>query len=150
MNYIKDMVTIGLIEIPDEISLIIPVTGCGRNCQECHTPELQNKHNGESFTLDVLKGLLKRHENFISCVCFFEGDKDSEILSMCKEIHRRRLKTALYTGADRVDDLAVELFDYIKLGHYDKDLGGLSSRTSNQMLFYHKQDITYKFRERTK
>jgi len=149
MNYIKSMVTVGLIEIPDEISLIIPVAGCGRKCPSCHTPELQDRNNGEPFTLDILKGLLDCHMGLISCVCFFEGSRDGAILSMCKEIKRRRLKTALYTGANHVDDFVVSMFDYVKLGPYDERFGGLADRHTNQRLFYHKQDITYKFWERT-
>lgn len=144
------MVTIGLIEIPDEISLIIPVSGCGRSCSGCHTPELQDRNNGELFTLNILKNLLDKYTGLISCVCFFEGAGDGAILSMCKETKRRGLKTALYTGASRADKFVTVMFDYVKLGAYDVKYGGLSDKKTNQRLFYHKQDITYKFWDRIK
>jgi len=122
MNYIKSYVTIGLIEIPDEISLIIPVTGCNRSCPECHMPELQSAENGEPFTLDILKSLLIQYKGIISCVCFFEGAKDGSILSMCKEIHKQRLYTALYTGESVADEFTVNIFDYINPDYQSADI----------------------------
>lgn len=146
MNYLPEWTTVRFIEVPDEISLVIPITGCGRHCENCHTPELQDGSNGVPFTLDILKLFIAMYKD-ISCVCFFEGDKHPDIIPMLKYIKKKHLKTALYTGADEVDSFVPEWFDYVKIGHYDPKLGGLDSKTTNQKMYYHNDDITYKFRK---
>jgi anaerobic ribonucleoside-triphosphate reductase activating protein len=59
-------------------------------------------------------------------------------------------KIGWYSGKDELsDEIELELFDYIKLGHYDEELGGLNKETTNQRLFKVNngklEDITEKF-----
>ena len=59
------------------------------------------------------------------------------------------IKTAWYTGLSEIPNINLDYFDYIKIGAYIKDLGGLKSPTTNQRLYKIEdkklEDITYKF-----
>lgn len=59
-------------------------------------------------------------------------DRLTELLVIAKSFN---LKTAMYTGLDVLEPELVNLLDYYKLGKYDKQLGGLSSATTNQRLY---------------
>jgi len=46
------------------------------------------------------------------------------------------IKIGWYSGMDELsDEIDIEFFDYIKIGHYDEELGGLSKKTTNQRLY---------------
>lgn len=53
------------------------------------------------------------------------------LLDLVKSVN---LKTALYTGLEQLPDLLTEKLDYVKLGPYMRELGGLDSPTTNQRL----------------
>ena len=62
------------------------------------------------------------------------------------------VKTCLYSGSDALNELSELLaeLDYIKIGRYQKEFGGLNSKTTNQRMYEIKDgkisdDITYKF-----
>lgn len=63
------------------------------------------------------------------------GDWEIEELKEIKNfIKESGLKTAIYSGSDRLETLIVlkELqFDYIKIGSYKEKLGGLDKKTTN-------------------
>lgn len=153
MNYFPDEVTIGLIEIPDEISLIIPLAGCGHRCKNCHSPHYQDTNNGVRITPDILFSLLESYKEKISCICFFNGEDFEDTVSFIKNIKNfYSYKIAIYTGFDciqTIDSSILENIDYIKVGHYNEKLGGLDSKTTNQRLFKIEDsnyiDITSKF-----
>jgi len=58
-------------------------------------------------------------------------------------------KTAWYSGNSKLYENAHHYFDYIKLGKYIKELGGLNSSTTNQRFYRIENermiDMTYKF-----
>ena len=153
LNYFPDEVTIGLIEVPDEISLIIPLAGCGHKCINCHSPQYQDKNNGTELTSEMLFPLLDKYKEKVSCICFFNGEDSDELACVMYDIKKfYNYKTALYTGFDciqTIDEYILENLDYIKIGHYNEKLGGLNSKTTNQKLFKIQDsnyiDITYKF-----
>jgi anaerobic ribonucleoside-triphosphate reductase activating protein len=60
------------------------------------------------------------------------------------------LETAIYSGRDEVEDELFEHFDYVKVGSYQADKGPLNKETTNQRLYYHREDITSKFWNRKK
>jgi anaerobic ribonucleoside-triphosphate reductase activating protein len=56
------------------------------------------------------------------------------------------LKTAWYSGVDvinRGDVIILKHLDFVKLGHYDLELGGLDSPTTNQRLYKRVSDSNY-------
>lgn len=127
------------LEIPNEICLCIYISGCQNSCQECHYPELQSCEYGDPLG-DEFIDIMDAYQQQITGVCFMgEGDLSSEsrkeFLAFAKEIKGRGLKTALYSGRDVEIEEWMNIFDYIKLGSYIKERGGLTCRTTNQVLY---------------
>ena len=145
---------IALQEIPDEITLAINISGCPNHCDGCHSPWLQ-EDTGTPLNEETLDVILKNHDGF-SCICFMGGDGDVPMVSQLAKYvkDKYKLKVAWYSGKDdlpKKTEMDYENFDYIKIGHYDKNRGGLDSLWTNQRLLEVKhgtlfQDITNKIR----
>lgn len=82
------------------------------------------------------------------------GDQHLDDLKrQCKFVNKnyRNLKLAIYTGAADISALGdvANYFEYVKIGPYIPELGGLDSPTTNQRLYFNGldkwYDITYKF-----
>lgn len=140
-------------EVPDEISLALSFSECPRNCEGCHTPDL-SKSMGEHLTPHKLEEILQSTmSNHVSCILFYGGEWDCVNLNifsvLCKSYNK---KIALYTGANTFEELdqhLLGLLDYVKLGEYKKEFGGLESKKTNQR-FYKRvscgwEDLTYIF-----
>lgn len=125
-------------EIPNEISLSLEISNCPFRCEECHTPELQ-QDIGTELTQDVFVSLIEQNrlnnKMLISCVLFMGGDQHPELCELLDICKRYELKTALYTGAESIDSKLIKKLDYVKLGPFIKELGGLKSKTTNQVLY---------------
>lgn len=125
-------------EIPKEISLSLEITNCPNRCKGCHTPELQ-QDIGTELTEAELRRIIestKLGKKFlVSCILFMGGDQHKELISLLKIVKEYDLKTALYTGNDFVDVDIIKELDYVKLGAYVEELGGLTEKTTNQKLF---------------
>ena len=136
-------------EIPDEVTLAVNLTNCPHRCIGCHSPHL--RHNiGEPLDANVLDGILDKYGRQITCVCFMGGDRQpKDVATLARYLRQHtKLKLAWYSGNDIMPRYA-NLFDYVKIGGYKADLGGLNSRTTNQRLFRitHNipEDITSRF-----
>lgn len=136
-------------EIPDMLSLAINLTNCQNNCIGCHSPELRGDI-GNVLTEDVLDKLI--NDNFgINCVLFMgEGNDKETLIALAKYIKTKyNLKTAIYSGRNKVEDEFYGVFDYIKIGPYVEKYGPLNSETTNQKFYFVGndgiEDITYKF-----
>lgn len=126
-------------EVPDEITLCINLSCCPHKCDGCHSPYLQ-KDIGEILNKSELDNLIKDNSG-ITCVSFMGGDND--IPSLCylanyvKE--KYNLKVCWYTGLgwspSQMYGPIVKTFDYIKTGPYIKELGPLTSKTTNQRFY---------------
>ena len=139
-------------EIPDEISLSFAISNCPHRCEGCHSPELRTDCGRE--VAEILAPTINKYKKAITCVLFLGGDDDKQIgellgaLTYCKMLG---LKTALYSGQDNfaANCQLAYLLDYYKVGSYKKDLGALSSPTTNQRLYKKNngrwEDITYRF-----
>lgn len=103
----------------------------------CHSSDSWNAHKGEELTEIKLKDDLRKFQRGITCVLFMGGDWDvlalNRLLLVVKDFG---LKTALYSGADDVHSDLKSNLDYIKLGSYQKQLGGLESLETNQVLWH--------------
>jgi anaerobic ribonucleoside-triphosphate reductase activating protein len=138
-------------EIPDKITLAINISNCPNSCEGCHSPQLK-EDIGSPLTEKELNKLISSNKG-INCVCLMGGDSDPVgINNLCKYIKSKGLCSAWYSGKDSISQLIDKKnFDYIKIGHYDKDKGPLTSMTTNQRLYYISYlskdllDITYKF-----
>ena len=137
-------------EIPDEITLELGISNCPFRCEGCHSPFLQ-KDIGTELTLEILKELIEDN-NGISCI-LFSGGSPNEVEKVCYYVRTfyPNIKTAWYTGIETIPtNLNLDYFDYIKVGAYKKDLGGLQNPNTNQKLYKKDKDgnwenITYKF-----
>lgn len=154
--------TIVFQEVPNEVSLALNISGCPHHCEGCHSPELAEDVGVE--LLPELKKLVAEYKPFITCVCFMGGDQNlGQLKDAIKIVRAEGLHTAIYTGLDSLDpfiksfkddDQEIELTDYIdflKIGHYDKSLGGLSSPTTNQKMYCfigETEDITWWFQRK--
>lgn len=142
MKYTTTRITMQ--EVPDEITLCINISNCPNRCPNCHSPELQD-NIGKELTDDILLSLIAKNEG-ITCVAFMGGDGDlADVKDMLYVVKwNTSLKTAWYSGNDNVDSEFLELLDYVKLGPYIEERGGLDNVSTNQR-FFKVEDITYKF-----
>lgn len=134
MKYYNAMVVFE--EIPNEITLAINITNCPCHCKGCHSKFLW-EDTGTELTFEELDRLIDKNDG-ITTVCFMGGDAEPEIIDKLAEyVHKvRKLKVGWYSGMDNYyKNINFNWFDYIKLGHYDEDLGPLNKPTTNQKLF---------------
>lgn len=157
LKYVETL--IGFSEIPDEITLCINISNCPCKCTNCHSPYLA-EDIGEELTCAKLEELLQSNKG-ITCVSFMGGDIDpGEIVGLAKYIKTfyPGLKVAWYSGRQELPKhFNLEPFNFIKLGPYIEELGGLDSKTTNQKMYQRVnkefddlylngfEDITYKF-----
>ena len=141
-------------EIPNEITLAINITNCPCKCPGCHSKFLW-EDIGIELTEEELHKLISKNDG-ITTICFMGGDSDpKEINRLAKSIFmldfcNHTYKIGWYSGKDELSkDIELELFDYIKLGHYDDKFGPLNKETTNQHLYKvingELKDITEKF-----
>ena len=125
-------------EIPDEITLAVNISCCPNRCPGCHSPWLW-EDAGEPMTEEMLAALIDRYAAAITCFCFMGGDADPmEIQRLSRFIRDKypNLKTAWYSGKEALPDgFDISCMNYIKIGPYIERLGGLKSKTTNQVLF---------------
>ena len=134
MKYYNSMVVFE--EIPNEITLAINITNCPCHCKGCHSKFLW-EDVGTLLTSDELDRLIDKNDG-ITCVCFMGGDSSPQTINALAEyVHEvRNLKVGWYSGMDNYHkDIEFNWFDYVKLGHYDEELGGLNKKTTNQRLY---------------
>lgn len=123
-------------EIPDEISLGISITGCKIHCPYCHSKELW-QNIGEELSIHKVESLLDEHKG-ATCLLLMGGEHDMDTLTELFMFAHKRIKTAWYAGIDILpkDRKGIlQYLDYIKLGHYDVELGGLQNPNTNQRLY---------------
>lgn len=139
-------------EVPDEISLCINISNCPCHCKGCHSAYLA-EDIGNPLGYWSLNHLIKSNKG-ITCVCFMGGDSEPEwIATLAFRIRRNfpELKVAWYSGRQYIpDNFPLKHIDYIKIGPYIPELGGLDSENTNQIMYKIEDDklidITYRFR----
>lgn len=144
-------------EVPSEITLGVSISGCQIRCQGCHSRELW-EDKGTLLTIEELQNLLNKHKG-ITTLLLLGGEHDIDTLIELFQYAYKKVKTAWYCGLDMIpkDKLGImQYLDYLKLGHYDHELGGLNSPTTNQRFYqiehqgdgsYYEHDITFKFKK---
>lgn len=144
-------------EVPSEITLGVSISGCQIRCPGCHSRELW-EDKGILLTIEELQNLLDKHKG-ITTLLLLGGEHDIDTLTELIQYAYKKVKTAWYCGLDMIpkDKLGImQYLDYLKLGHYDHELGGLNSPTTNQRFYqiehqgdgsYYEHDITFKFKK---
>ena len=123
-------------EVPNEISLAYSITGCNLRCKGCHSPFTWKVNTGTPLDVLSFEKDLEKYGKLISCVLFYGGEWHEDdlvhLLTIAKE--RYGLKTCLYTGLDNVPERIKEKLDFLKIGPWKQELGGLQSPQTNQQL----------------
>lgn len=125
-------------EIPDEVTLAVNISNCPCRCPGCHSTYLW-QDIGKPLTGDVMDKFMQKYGDGITCVCFMGGDGDpAGVASLSRYMHKKYpcIKVGWYSGrtATKQDTAACD-FDYVKFGPFNKALGGLKSKTTNQRLY---------------
>lgn len=132
-------------EIPDEITLAVNISCCPNRCPGCHSPWLW-EDEGESMTDDMICTLIGRYSSAITCFCFMGGDSEPEEIERISRLIKDKfphLKTAWYSGREEVPHgFDLRILDFIKLGPYIAELGGLKSPKTNQVLYKISSDLS--------
>ena len=155
-KYVDTLVTFK--EFPDEISLCINISGCPIHCPECHSKYLW-ENDGKLLLSTRLIDLIDENPG-ITCVGFMGGAQDTyHLLNLAILVRNKypNLKIGWYTGQSEIPEIIsenLEYFDYIKIGPYIKDKGGLDNPNTNQIMYKVNhlldessklENITYKF-----
>ena len=129
-------------EIPDEVTLAINLTCCPNRCDGCHSPHLW-EDIGAELTSDEIDAILRSYLGRITCVCLMGGDNDKNAVeAMATYIKSKyELRFAWYSGREKFPS-NIEDFDYVKLGRYDKEKGGLKSADTNQRIYKVNDDFS--------
>lgn len=126
-------------EIPDETTLAINISNCPCHCKGCHSSYLA-EDIGEPLTERELEKLIKENKG-ITCISFMGGDLDpKEVDRLAQHVPHcyggEELLVAWYSGRQELSkDISLKNFNYIKLGPYIEELGGLKSSNTNQKLY---------------
>lgn len=149
IKYVDYQVTFA--EVPDEVSLAFSISNCPGRCKGCHSPEL--RENIGRDLLEDLPVILQKYSSFVTCVTFLGEGNDLSSLKKALDIAKAHgLKTCVYYGRDEYTD-ELPFSDYVKIGHYDAQYGGLSDPLTNQRFYqlHHKgweiefTSLTHKF-----
>ena len=121
-------------EVPGEISLCFSISGCPLQCEGCHSPYLWKEGSGTRLTSEYFQKRLDQYTGLASCVLFMGGEWHSRaLLEHLKHARQQGYRTCLYTGADQVPPEILEHLTYIKTGTWNRYLGGLDRKTTNQI-----------------
>lgn len=124
-------------EIPNETTLAINISNCPCHCKGCHSSYLA-EDTGESLTELELDKLIIINKG-ITCVSFMGGDSDPKLVNDYARYIKNEypsLLTAWYSGRQELSkDIDIKNFNFIKLGPYIEELGGLKSSTTNQRMY---------------
>lgn len=134
MKYVDTKVVMQ--EVPDEITLAINISNCPCHCKSCHSSYLA-EDIGEDLSIERLTQLSTEAEG-ITCIAFMGGDADPKRINRLAKWVKERLdlKVCWYSGRDEIsDEINLTNFDYIKIGHYDKEAGPLYKPTTNQRMY---------------
>lgn len=151
IKYIPNESNVVFEEIPHRVTMAFSISNCMNHCKGCHSPWLATDI-GEELTVDTI---LEKYDDLIrlsNCVLFLgEGNDKEALLAINKFIKEHyTIETALYSGRDKIEDEYFHLFDFVKVGSYQEELGPLNKETTNQRLYYHGEDITNEFWNRSK
>lgn len=135
LKYVNTAVTFA--EFPDEISLLINISGCPCHCEGCHSSYLA-EDIGEPLDYVAITKLIINSNKGITCVGLMGGDSDPECINNLAKFIKTssKLKVGWYSGRNYLPSkIDIRFFDYIKLGPYIKEYGGLQSPNTNQHLY---------------
>lgn len=146
IKYVPELTDIVLEEIPGKVTLAVEISNCQGSCLGCHSPFLREDVGRELTSADIDSMIA---ENFgVNCFLFLGEGKDLKaLLEIASYIKQRYplVELAIYSGREEVEEEIWQLFDYVKIGPYIAEFGPLNEKSTNQRLYYHREDITSVF-----
>ena len=136
-------------EVPDHIAFYIEMGNCKRKCKGCHSPHLWNTVDNP-MSIEELEFLaydaINKGANAIVLMGGTTNDIPYPHLVRLIDKLSKIAPVCLYSGSDDYkQDMLIAIttkLTWLKTGSYQEELGGLSSKTSNQK-FYRKVYIDY-------
>ena len=124
-------------EVPDETTLAINISNCPCKCSGCHSSYLI-QNIGDELDETALNRLVGKYMKNITCVAFMGGDADvSGVMQLAHWLKSHYpLKVAWYSGRSELSaHFTPQWIDYVKVGPYKKECGGLENPHTNQKMF---------------
>lgn len=146
IKYIPELTDVVLEEVPDRVTLAVEIPNCQGSCPGCHSSFLK-LDLGKELTAAEADRLVE--DNFgVNCFLFLgEGNDHEALMELAAHLRAAHpdLELALYSGRQEVEEEIYETFDFVKVGPYVEALGPLSEASTNQRMYYHREDITSRF-----
>ena len=146
IKYIPELTDVVLEEVPDRVTLAVEIPNCQGSCPGCHSSFLKLEL-GKELTAAEADRLVE--DNFgVNCFLFLgEGNDHEALMELAAHLRAAHpdLELALYSGRQEVEEEIYEAFDFVKVGPYVEALGPLSEASTNQRMYYHREDITSRF-----
>ena len=155
-------------DIPDHIAFVINIGNCIQGCVGCHSKDTMGYYDRESPKEVPLKNVIKKaskvHKLGATVCCIMGGTTNYGVTreSLTALINALALifeeGVGLYSGSDNAIDDDIDDADwrpdydnnyyyahytpltYLKIGSYQKDLGGLDKPTTNQRYYVKGED----------
>ena len=124
-------------EVPDETTLAINISNCPCKCSGCHSSYLM-QNIGDELDETALNRLVGKYMKNITCVAFMGGDADVHgVMQLAHWLKSHYpLKVAWYSGRSELSaHFTPQWIDYVKVGPYKKECGGLENPHTNQKMF---------------
>ena len=136
-------------EVPDHLAFYIEMGNCKKKCKGCHSPHLWNTVDNP-MSIEELEFLaydaINKGANAIVLMGGTTNDIPYPHLVRLIDKLSQIAPVCLYSGSDDYkQDMLIAIttqLTWLKTGNYQEELGGLSSKTSNQK-FYRKVYIDY-------
>ena len=121
-------------EVPGEVSLAFTVSGCPLRCPGCHSSDSWDAQQGLPLTVEYLQQRISQYRGLISCVLFFGGEwRPGVLLPLLQLVRAAGLHSCLYTGLETIPNELQAQLTFLKTGPWIRELGGLNSRSTNQV-----------------
>lgn len=156
-------------EIPDHIAFVINIGNCTQCCRGCHSEDTMSYYWGEHPKEVPLKKVIKKaskvHKLGATVCCIMGGTTNYGVTRESLTALVKALAlifedgVGLYSGSDNAidDNIDIEIYNYLpadnnyyyahytpltylKIGSYQKDLGGLDNPKTNQRYYVKESD----------
>lgn len=127
---------LGFREFPNEVALLINISGCPNKCKGCHSSYLA-QDIGEILDKRSLDMLIEEYSG-VTCIGFMGGDSNvMSVVGLSRYVKEKyNLKVGWYSGKETLNKyIDLRFFDYIKIGPYIEELGPLDNPNTNQRMY---------------
>lgn len=125
-------------EIPDEIAVYFEVGNCECRCKGCHSEYLWGDTGAKWMDAEDMLAYAERQavaDTIVLMGGLHNGVLKEDILyDFVVPFQLEGYKVGIYTGEEEAPNWCYDL-DYLKVGAYKEELGGLDKETTNQRFY---------------